>query len=174
MTAIDLPQTKGTSVLITLVPHMKHSETGRLGAYEIFPGNFVGVSSAFGAGGLGARIGRRLELTATPHWHIDYLLDVAEPVEVWYTTANRKLERHRAELSEKTPRFCVPVPRLGPPNYHRSRSSFIFYCRRRLPFNWFQRLLMDEFEGLRTERYAIIRCRAGETPRPLVHEEFRP
>jgi Uri superfamily endonuclease len=32
--------------------------------------------------------------TDTPHWHIDYLLGVAEPVEVWYTTATQKFEHH--------------------------------------------------------------------------------
>ena len=98
-----LPESKGTYVLIASVAQMKRLEIGRLGVYDIVPGFFAYVGSAFGAGGLSARIGHHLESTASPHWHIDYLLRVAEPVEVWYTTAIRKFEHHWAELLEKAP-----------------------------------------------------------------------
>ena len=104
----------------------------------------------------------------------DYLLDVAETVEVWYTTANGKLEHHWAELVGKAPRLRVPVPRFGSLAYHRSRSSHLFCCRRRPPFQWIQQLLIDQFEGVRTERYAMSRCCGGEALSPLVHEEFKP
>ena len=83
--AMDLPEAKGTYVLIALVTRMKRLEIGGLGACDIVPGYYAYVGSAFGAGGLRARIGHHLESTAGPHWHIDYLLGVAEPVEVWYT-----------------------------------------------------------------------------------------
>ena len=171
---MDLPRAKEAYVLIASEAHMKRLEIVRLGAYDIVPEHYASVGSAFGAGGLRLRIGHHLESSATPHWHIDYLLDVAKPVEVWYTTANRKLEHHWAELVEKAPRFRVPVPRFGSSDYHRSRSSHLFYCRRRPPFQWFQQLLMDQFEGVRTERYAITRCHGGEALSPLVHEEFKP
>jgi Uri superfamily endonuclease len=92
--AMDLSEAKGTYVLIAFVAQMKRLEIGRLGAYDIVPGYYAYVGSAFGAGGLLARIGHHLESTATPHWHIDYLLGVAEPVEVWYTRADWKLEHH--------------------------------------------------------------------------------
>ena len=111
---MDLPEAKGTYVLIAYVAQMKRLEVGRLGAYDIVPGFYAYVGSAFGSGGLRARLGHHLESTASPHWHIDYLLGVAEPVEVWYTTANRKLERHWAELLEKAPHFRVPIPRFVP------------------------------------------------------------
>jgi Uri superfamily endonuclease len=87
--AMDLPEAKGTYVLIAFVAQMKRLEIGRLGAYDIVPGYYAYVGSAFGAGGLRARIGHHLESTATPHWHIDYLLGVAEPIEVWYTRADK-------------------------------------------------------------------------------------
>jgi Uri superfamily endonuclease len=174
VTAKDLPEAKETYVLIASVAHMKRLEIVRLGAYAIVPEHYACVGSASGAGGLRSRIGHHLESSATQHWHIDYLLDVAEPVEVWYTTAIRKLEHPLAELVEKAPRFRVPVPRFGSSDYHRSRSSHLFYCRRRPTFQWFQRLLIGQFEGVRTERYAITRCHGGEPLSPLVHEEFNP
>jgi hypothetical protein len=41
------------------------------------------------------------------------LLGMAEPVEVWYTTATQKFEHHWAALLEKAPHFRVPIPRFG-------------------------------------------------------------
>src|SRR6266699_5723114 len=93
-----LPEAKGTYVLIACVSQMKRLEIGCLGAFDIVPGFYAYVGSAFGSGGLRARVGHHLESAASPHWHIDYLLGVAEPVEVWYTTANQKLEKDWAEL----------------------------------------------------------------------------
>ena len=83
MIAMDLPEAKGTYVLIAFMAQMKRLEIGRLGVYDIVPGFYAYVGSAFGPGGLRARIGHHLESTASPHWHLDYLLGVAEPVEVW-------------------------------------------------------------------------------------------
>jgi len=150
--AMDLPEVKGTYVLIASVAQMKRLEIGRLGAYDIVPGFYAYVGTAFGAGGLRARLGHHLESTAAPHWHIDYLLGVAEPVEVWYTTAKQKLEHHWAELLEEAPHFRVPIPRFGSSDYHRSRSSHLFYSKRRPSFRWFQQQLLAQFESVRVER----------------------
>jgi Uri superfamily endonuclease len=152
---MDLPEAKGTYVLIASVAQMKRLEIGRLGAYDILPGFYAYVGSAFGAGGLRARIGHHLESTASPHWHIDYLLRVAEPVEVWYTTAIRKFEHHWAELLEKAPHFRVPIPRFGCSDYHRSRSSHLFYSKRRPSFRWFQQQIREQFEDDQTKQHLI-------------------
>src|ERR1035441_9505367 len=79
---MDLPEAKGTYILISSVKQVKHLEIGRLGAYDIIPGFYAYVGSAFGFGGLRVRIRHHLESTAAPHWHIDYLLGIAEPIEV--------------------------------------------------------------------------------------------
>jgi len=130
---------------------MKRLEIGRLGTYDIVPGFYAYVDSAFGAGGLRARLGHHLESTATPHWHIDYLLGVAEPVEVWYTMATQRFEHHWAELLEKARHLRVPIPRFGCLDYHRSRSSHLFHSKRRPSFRWFQQQIREQFEDLQTE-----------------------
>lgn len=154
--AADLPEEKGTYILIGWVAQMKHLEIGSLGPQDIVPGFYLYVGSAFGAGGLRARIGHHLESAADPHWHIDHLLAVAEPVEVWFSTADRKLEHHWAELLANAPQFRIPIARFGSSDYHRSRASHLFYCKRRPSFSWFQRLLRAEFdEPIRAEQYLI-------------------
>jgi Uri superfamily endonuclease len=155
---MELPEAKGTYVLIAFAGQMTRLEIGRLGTFAIVPGFYAYVGSAFGSGGLRARIGHHLESTAAPHWHIDYLLRVADPVEVWYTTAGQKLEHHWAELFGRTPRFRVPIPRFGSSDYHRSRSSHLFYAKRQPAFRWFEQALWEQCGGVRAERYRISAC----------------
>ncbi len=153
---MDLPHEKGTYILIAFVPQMKRLEIGRLGVFDLVPGFYAYIGSAFGAGGLRARICHHVESTAAPHWHIDYLLQVAQPAEVWYSTADQKLEHHWADLLEKAPNFRVPIPWFGSSDYHRSRSSHLFYCKRRPSFAWFQQRLLERFEEVHAERYLIV------------------
>ncbi len=152
---MGLPEEKGTYVLIASVPQMKRIEIGRLGAFDLVPGFYAYVGSAFGAGGLRARVGHHLDSTAAPHWHIDYLLQVAQPVEVWYTTAERKLEHHWADLLEKATNFRAPIPRFGSSDYYRSRSSHLFYSKRHRSFGWFQQQLLEQFGDVDAERHFI-------------------
>jgi Uri superfamily endonuclease len=152
---MDLPEDKGTYVLIASVAQMKRLEIGSLGAFDIVPGFYAYVGSAFGAGGLRARVGHHLESTAAPHWHIDYLLAVAEPVEVWFSTENQKLEHRWAALLDDAPNFRVPIPRFGSSDYHRSRGSHLFYSKRRPAFAWFRQQLVERFEDVPVERYVI-------------------
>ena len=79
---MEFPDDKGTCVLIASVPQMKRVAVGPLGEFDIVPGFYAYVGSAFGTGGLCARLGHHVESAAAPHWHVAYLLQVAEPVEV--------------------------------------------------------------------------------------------
>jgi Uri superfamily endonuclease len=153
---MDLPEANGTYILIVQVSQMKRLAIGSLGEFDIIPGFYAYVGSAFGTGGLRARIGHHLESTAEPHWHIDYLLQVATPVEVWFTTADRKLEHQWAERLEDAPGFHVPILRFGSSDYHRSRSSHLFYCKRRPSFRWFQQQVMESFEGVEVQQKNIL------------------
>ena len=113
MTGMDLLDEKGTYVLIASVPRVKRISLGQLGRFEIVPGFYAYVGSAFGAGGLCARIGHHLESTDAPHWHLDYLLQVAKPVEVCYTTADPKIEHCWADLLENAAQFRISIPNTG-------------------------------------------------------------
>ena len=153
---VELPQDTGTYILISSVALLKRVEIGSLGKFDIIPGFYAYVGSAFGSGGLCARIDHHLESTAEPHWHIDYLLQVATPIEVWFTTAQRRLERHWAELLEDAPGFHVPIPRFGSSDYHRSRLSHLFYSKRRPSFRWFEQQVTDTFDSVEVEQFQVL------------------
>ena len=152
---MDLPEDKGTYILIASVSQMRRWGIGSLGKFDLIPGFYAYVGSAFGSGGLRARVGHHLAATAEPRWHIDYLLQIASPVEVWYTTAGKKLELHWAEFLEAEHRFRVPIPRFGASDYHRSRRSHLFYSKRRPAFRWFQQQMRESFEGLEVEQFLV-------------------
>jgi len=152
---MDLPEDKGTYVLIASVAQMKRLEIGSLGTFDIVPGFYAHVGSAFGAGGLRARVGHHLESTAAPHWHIDYLISVAEPVEVWLSTEKQKLEHRWAALLDDAPHFRIPIHRFGCSDYHRSRSSHLFFSKRKPSFRNFEQQIALHFGGMRAERYVF-------------------
>jgi len=158
---MDLPDEKGTYVLIAVVRQMKRIEIGQLGEFDIVPGFYTYVGSAFGAGGLRARIGHHLESSASPHWHIDYLLQVAEPIKVWFTTAGQKLEHHWADLLEKASQFRIPIPRFGSSDYHRTRASHLFHSKRRPVLAWFRQQIEKRFEDVRAQRYVLVEVERG-------------
>lgn len=152
---MELPETKGTYVVVAQVTQMRRLEVGSLGSFDLVPGFYLYVGSAFGSGGLRARIGHHLESVAQPHWHIDYLLRIAAPVEVWFTTADRKLEHQWAELFENSSRFQIPIPRFGSSDYHRSRVSHLFYSKRQPAFQWFQQQIREHFEAVEVARHCV-------------------
>ena len=155
LSRMQLPEAKGTYILIASVAQTKRLEIGQLGTFAVVPGFYAYVGSAFGAGGLRARIGHHLGSTSNPHWHIDYLLKYATPIEFWYTTADHRLEHHWAELLERAKRFRTSIPRFGSSDYHRSRSTHLFYSKRRPGFPWFEQQVRAQFEGVVAQQYLV-------------------
>ena len=155
--AMQLPDDKGTYILIGSVAQMKRLEVGRLGVFEIIPGFYAYVGSAFGPGGIRARVGHHLESVAAPHWHIDYLLRFATPVEVWFAMSDRRLEQDWAELLEDAPAFRTPIPRFGSSDYRRSRPTHLFHAKRRPSFRWFEEQIRLGFEpDIRPQRLVLL------------------
>jgi Uri superfamily endonuclease len=154
----EVPDAKGTYVLIACVAHTRRLEIGGLGTYEITPGYYVYVGSAHGTGGLRARIGHHLESAAEPHWHIDYLLQCAEPTEIWFAVDDAKLERDWVELFASAKQFRAPIRRFGSSDYHRSRSSHLFYSKRPPSFRWFQEQVLQTSDGIEVRQCILTKA----------------
>ena len=56
---------------------------GKLGKMNTVPGYYLYVGSAFGPGGIHARVRHHQQITSRPHWHMDYLHTAAELVDIW-------------------------------------------------------------------------------------------
>ena len=83
-------------------------EVGRLGKVGLRRGYYLYIGSAFGAGGVRARVLRHVRSSAVRHWHIDYLRALLPLVEVWYSHDSVRREHQWAQglvQSEMAPVF---------------------------------------------------------------------
>ncbi len=99
-------------------------QISRLGSFK--PGRhwYLYVGSAFGPGGLAARVGRHLRENKTQHWHLDYLLPATCVREVWFHTGRRDLEHVWAESMLNYPASAIPLEKLGASDCN-CRSHFV-------------------------------------------------
>lgn len=107
------PSISGTYALVFRADEKHEVKIGRLGALITRPGYYLYVGSAFGPGGLAARITRHLRPTTQRHWHIDYLKPFVQAVEVAYTGDPVRREHAWARALDRAPELVVVLPRFG-------------------------------------------------------------
>lgn len=108
-----LPAGPGAYVIALSLSRPRVMGVGRLGEVAFRTGEYLYVGSAFGPGGLRARLGRHLRGGARPHWHIDALRAVAEVRGFWYTLTAEPLECRWSHALAGLPQSSLPVPRFG-------------------------------------------------------------
>ncbi len=86
---------------------------GRLGMVSLPAGTLLYVGSAFGPGGVAARVGRHVAGRGRPHWHVDRLRALAPVREVWFSHAGTRLEHAWAAALLALPAARLPVPCFG-------------------------------------------------------------
>ncbi len=75
-----LPATPGSYLLLFHIKRPLVAEVGRLGVLTLVPGSWIYAGSAWGSGGLRARLTRHFRSCKRPHWHIDALSRQLSPV----------------------------------------------------------------------------------------------
>lgn len=102
----------GTYILELHLPQPADLPIGALGLWYFPVGFYFYVGSAWGAGGLAARVGRHLRGSGKRHWHIDFLRPHAFPIAVW-AAPGRRCECVWAGALLQLPQASVIVPRFG-------------------------------------------------------------
>ncbi len=103
----------GTYVLILFLEQARMIQIGKLGSYTFPRGYYAYIGSAFGTGGLPARILRHMKTGKSCHWHIDYLRPHADVQEAWVFGERTKLEHKWAYLIRNLPGADVVTPGFG-------------------------------------------------------------
>ena len=119
----------GTYAIVFTTTFHKRLTIGKLGCLELQAGWYVYVGSAFGPGGLRARIGHHCKKTGAPRWHLDYLRMHLTPVEVWYTRDLIQREHQWAGTLHGTRGAFMPLPGFGSSDC-RCVSHFYFFSSR--------------------------------------------
>lgn len=87
-------------------------QVGRWGQLALQPGYYLYVGSAFGPGGVRARVSRHLRMDKRKHWHIDYLREHITPVDIWVSYEAKHLEHEWAGILFKRP-ATTPIQGFG-------------------------------------------------------------
>lgn len=104
-----LPTSGGSYVLVLHSSAAATLTVGRLGEVNTFPGWYLYVGSALGAGGLRGRLRHHLQPARRPHWHVDYLRQVCSVEHIWCVVDGQRWEHRWAQsLAE----IALPAPCL--------------------------------------------------------------
>lgn len=108
----------GSYVLALEASRSRWATVGRLGTCCFPQGYYYYVGSAFGPGGLRARLSRYFQPPQRRHWHIDYLLEIMSVVAVGYVTGPPSREHEWARRLAAAAGIRVPVPAFGSSDCH--------------------------------------------------------
>jgi len=126
----QLRSEKGTYALIMRCFQNKLIPVGRLGIVQLENTHYIYVGSAFGPGGVRARVSHHLRKKGSNHWHIDYLTNDCVIESVWYTYDPVKREHLWVETFAKMKDSREPFPGFGASD-HRGNSHL--YCFQQCP-----------------------------------------
>jgi Uri superfamily endonuclease len=102
------------------------AEIGKLGRLRFQSGFYVYVGSAFGPGGLNARIAHHVKISERPHWHIDYLRPALDLNEIWFTYDSRHREHQWAGVLANFRQTTFPISGFGTSDCR--CNSHLFFC----------------------------------------------
>ena len=125
---------------IVLKPNGERSiKIGKLGMLRVQAGYYIYVGSAFGPGGLKARIAHHNRVSHRPRWHIDYLRTTAKIREVWYTYDPRPMEHQWAGTFAGAKGITAPFPGFGSSDCN--CKAHLYYAKSKPPLASFRRRL---------------------------------
>jgi Uri superfamily endonuclease len=125
MARLEIQAGPGTYALFLVCASVCRIQVGRLGRLRTKPGYYAYIGSAFGPGGIYARIAHHIRSANRCHWHIDYLRQITQPVSCWYTHDPIRREHEWAGLVAALPQAEIPLVGFGSSDC-RCRSHLIW------------------------------------------------
>ncbi len=155
MNAQFLPRGKGSYFVWFRLDEALEFECGALGTVRLDTGWAGYAGSAFGYGGLAARLRRHLGSGTRLHWHIDYLRIHVTMTEFWFSQEPERLEHLWAEVAAGLPGAQLPARGFGSSDC--GCESHLVHLPARPEFADFVRAVTD-----RTRRHlSMLRHRLG-------------
>jgi Uri superfamily endonuclease len=119
----------GTYALIFSSTVDRPVQVGQLGQLHVRHGFYVYIGSAFGPGGVQARVSHHRARSTRPHWHIDYLREVIQLEAIWCSYDPARREHQWAEVCSRLPGASLPLRGFGASDC-RCESHFYFFALR--------------------------------------------
>jgi len=137
--------THGTYLLLLECDKQAELSIGRLGNITTEPGYYLYVGSAFGPGGIQARINHHKHIASRPHWHIDYLRAAAELLDAWCVY---RIHCEHAWAYSLMQSKAVTMPLKGFGSSDCDCATHLFYFRNRPLKNMLEKLLKNKLETI--------------------------
>jgi Uri superfamily endonuclease len=137
--ATELPNRPGTYVLQLRSRGRRTIGIGRIGELTLLEGYYLYVGSAFGPGGLGARLGHHFEPSSRTHWHVDYLRRHTDLIGVWLGLHGTPQEHRWALAMSRGRGMQIQLPGFGASDC--SCKSHLFFAARQPSISSFRRRL---------------------------------
>jgi Uri superfamily endonuclease len=109
----NIPALPGSYALHLLLTDPAQIQVGRLGRIDFWAGDYLYLGSAWGPGGLRARLAHHLRPASKPHWHIDWLRQTARLADAWYSTRAERLECTWSQALLALPGAAPGAPGFG-------------------------------------------------------------
>ena len=119
-----IPAKTGTYALEIMLPRPQTLQL-KGAAFQLPMAHYIYFGSAFGSGGLHARLGRHIRGGSTKHWHIDHLRAFGEVTAFSYLEHPKRypevpLECRWAQAFVALPEAEIPIPGFGASDCHAS------------------------------------------------------
>ena len=131
---------KGSYALILRCDHAQTITVGKLGDMRLRAGWYVYCGSAFGPGGVSARLRHHYRIASNPRWHLDYLRACCEPVEHWTTNDDANREHDWTAVLSALPGFSEPMTGFGSSDCR--CATHLLFSAQRPDFAAFERSLL--------------------------------
>lgn len=154
---LDGSNGKGSYALVLKLPQAKEIEVGRLGTFNFPKGTFLYCGSAFGSGGLAARINHHFKklrnFSNEYQWHIDYFIRFTNLVRIYYSHSATNLECIWSQMLANLPAAFIPVRGFGATDCkNRCLAHLIGFPSRYRSDKWLQAL--QKGEELISDKYS--------------------
>ncbi len=140
---VNMPSVSGAYVLLLSKAAPETIVIGKRGRFFFPEGFYAYIGSAFGPGGLCARVNRHLSKNKRLHWHIDYLLKRTRIREIWAGENHVKREHEWAKIWANSPDATVAVSGFGSGDCRCPAHLFHFFKYPQM--NTFKRILAEKF-----------------------------
>lgn len=145
-TLVQLRARPGTYVLWMQLKQAQSIRIGKLGTMQAQAGVYAYVGSAFGSGGVAARLKHHLAYSAKPRWHLDYLRQHALVRRCWVNHDSQHRECLWAKvLADITP-YALPMTGFGSSDC--ACASHLFYFKRAPALRRFKQSLKRHHQRL--------------------------
>jgi Uri superfamily endonuclease len=135
----------GTYLLLLASRTPVRLSIGKLGEMTAVPGYYVYIGSAWGPGGVAARVRHHRKTAVNAHWHIDYLRAVTAVTDV-YCVYGSRCEHEWAHSLMQSAGATMPLRGFGSSDC--DCATHLFYFGRKPLKTELEKLLTSKLESL--------------------------